>query len=261
MYRSRTSAYYSRNDSYSRSYNAECAEGEGRLPRTRAAAYLGLSTAAFDAGRLAAGYVATEWHHVGKYASRVKYYDCEELASSPEFWAGAAAVYKSAKKRTEVLATHVRMAAEREAAAKSLRIEQFRAKLIRQRDCTRPKPRHKHHGAGWDAYMAAYYARMGCPYSAGQSLPMIRRGDFATLENRAKLRISERAAKESKKAAAESRLAEERERDRVIVAGIALDSLRDLSRQQRRLHLYAAGITANARILDLVDAAIKGNCV
>lgn len=131
-------AYYSRNDSFSRSFNAERAEEENRLPRSRAAAHLELSVAAFDAGCAAVGYSPSEWHHVGKYAARVDYYDCEELAAQPEFWAGAAAVYKSAKKRAEVLATVERWAeAERQA-----NVEKFRARLIRQRDCTRPVARH-----------------------------------------------------------------------------------------------------------------------
>lgn len=131
-------AYYSRNDSFSRSFNAEVAESENRLPRSRAAAFCGLSVAAFDAGCRAVGYSPSEWHHVGKFAARVDYYDCEELASQPEFWAGAAASYKSAKKRAEVLATVARWA-EAERAAE---VERFRARLIRQRDCTRPVARH-----------------------------------------------------------------------------------------------------------------------
>lgn len=99
---SRRSAYYSRNNSYSRSYNAERAEAEGRFPRTRAAAHLGLSVAAFDAARRAIGYVTTEWHHVGKYANPVDYYDAEELSSNWRFWAAAAAAYKSKAKRAEL---------------------------------------------------------------------------------------------------------------------------------------------------------------
>jgi hypothetical protein len=74
-YFSRRSAYYSRNDSYSRSANAEAAETEGRLPRTRAAQALGVSVKAFDVGCARCGYTSTEWHHVGKYAMRVDYYD------------------------------------------------------------------------------------------------------------------------------------------------------------------------------------------
>jgi hypothetical protein len=134
----RRSAYYSRNDSFSRSANAEAAEEEGRYPRTRAAAALGLSVKAFDAGCRAAGYRATEWHHVGKYASMVDYYDTEELADNPEFWRGAAEAYKSKAKRAAVLATMERRREEDRQAA----IEAFRRRLINQRDCTRPVRRH-----------------------------------------------------------------------------------------------------------------------
>lgn len=136
--RTRKSAYYSRNESFSRSYNAEVAEEEGRLPRSRAAAHLGLSALAFDAGCRAASYVATEWHHVGKYATRVYYYDCDELASREEFWAGAAAVYKSAKKRAATLAEFTRRLAQE----KAERLAAFRAKLEKQRDCTIKVRRH-----------------------------------------------------------------------------------------------------------------------
>src|ERR1039458_4330994 len=83
------SAYYSRNNSYSRSYNATAAEGEQRFPRTRAASFLGLSTAAFDAGCKKANYTTGEWHHVGKYANEVYYYDTTELRANPLFWLGA----------------------------------------------------------------------------------------------------------------------------------------------------------------------------
>lgn len=83
------SAYYSKNNSFSKSYNAEYAEEDGRFPRTRAAAALGLSTKAFDAGCVRAGYVTSEWHHVGKYANKVDYYDTNELAANPLFWLGA----------------------------------------------------------------------------------------------------------------------------------------------------------------------------
>lgn len=100
----RRSAYYSRAGSYSRSYNAEQAEQEGRLPRTVAARGMGLSQAAFDAGCEAAGYVPTEWHHVGKYATPVDYYDTVRLGADSRFWAAAAATYKSARKREAVLA-------------------------------------------------------------------------------------------------------------------------------------------------------------
>lgn len=93
------SAYYSRNQSYSRSHNAEVAEEEGRFPRTRAAAHLGLSVRAFDAACKAVGYRATEWHHVGKYANEVTYFDTAELVDNPDFWTAALAASSPAKRK------------------------------------------------------------------------------------------------------------------------------------------------------------------
>lgn len=86
------SAYYSRNNSYSRSYNASVAETEERFPLTRAAAHLGLSVASFKKGLEVSGIGTSEWHHVGKYASRVDYYDVSdesEIMNSLSFWNGA----------------------------------------------------------------------------------------------------------------------------------------------------------------------------
>lgn len=88
----RKSAYYSRNNSYSRSFNAECAERENRYPLTRAAAYLGISLAAFKNGLSHSGISTNEWHHVGKYANHVDYYDVSEsgeIVNSFSFWKGA----------------------------------------------------------------------------------------------------------------------------------------------------------------------------
>lgn len=101
----RRSAYYGRNSGseYSRSYNASQAEENGRLPRIRAAKALGLSPAAFDAGRLAIRYRSSEWHHVGKFASVVDYYDTKILRGDPGFWIGAAENYRSAKKKSELM--------------------------------------------------------------------------------------------------------------------------------------------------------------
>lgn len=83
------SAYYSRANSYSKSFNATQAENEGRFPRSRAAKELGLSLKAFDAGCAYVGYNSNEWHHVGKYANQVDYYDTVELGDNPRFWKGA----------------------------------------------------------------------------------------------------------------------------------------------------------------------------
>lgn len=88
----RRSAYYSRAGSYSRSYNAEQAEHEDRYPLTRAAKHLGLTTAAFKKGTDHANIGTSEWHHVGKYATRVDYWDVSEeseIYNSYKFWFGA----------------------------------------------------------------------------------------------------------------------------------------------------------------------------
>lgn len=98
----RRSAYYSRNQSYSRSHNAECAEHDGRLPRTRAASRLGVSAKAFAAGCAHCGYTSTEWHHVGKYATMVDYYDTRELGGNWKFWMGARSAYATKAKRLEL---------------------------------------------------------------------------------------------------------------------------------------------------------------
>ncbi len=145
----RRSAYYTRNGSYSRSYNAENAEADGRLPRTRAAAHLGVSVKAFDAGRMACGYTSTEWHHVGKYAAMVDYYDTNTLEADPEFWKGCAEAYASKKKKAELMARH----AEGMESLREERFRDFRAKLVRQRDCTRYV--HTHGSVtsrNWDIY-------------------------------------------------------------------------------------------------------------
>lgn len=71
------SAFYSRANSYSRSYRATVAETEGRQPMSRAA-----KTVAAQFGcTIATAKTALElihdgeWHHVGKFASEVGYHD------------------------------------------------------------------------------------------------------------------------------------------------------------------------------------------
>lgn len=66
-------AYYSRAGSYSRSYNACEAERAGRMPTTRASRAWGFRSAA----ALRRWVRTNEWHHVGKYANAVNYYDVE----------------------------------------------------------------------------------------------------------------------------------------------------------------------------------------
>lgn len=145
----RRSAYYSRNDSYSRSLRAELAEGDGKFPITRAAAHLGVSVKAFKAGCDAMGYRTSEWHHVGKYANMVDYWDTNECRSSVEFWRGAAAAYASKKKQAELIAIADAVWLEQ----KEERIAEFKAKLERQRDCSKFVLRH--HGCNnWCKFAA-----------------------------------------------------------------------------------------------------------
>lgn len=95
-------AYYNRNDSYSKSSRAEEAERNGRFPATRAAKKLGLSLKAFTVARHAIGHYASEWHHVGRYATPVNYFDTVALAKNPAFWRAAAEVYRSKTKKLEL---------------------------------------------------------------------------------------------------------------------------------------------------------------
>lgn len=68
-----SSVYYSAANSYSKSLNAHRAEFAGRYPATHAAKKYGFkSTKA-----LKDCVESTEWHHVGKFATRVDYYDIE----------------------------------------------------------------------------------------------------------------------------------------------------------------------------------------
>lgn len=76
----RRSAYYRRSGSYSRSYRAEVAESEGRAPMSRAkvtvAAEFGCSQSVAQA---ALNFLHDgEWHHVGKFANRVDYFDATD---------------------------------------------------------------------------------------------------------------------------------------------------------------------------------------
>ncbi len=76
----RRSAYYSRNSSYSRSYRAEVAEFEGRMPLTRASqAVAALYDCPQSTAKAALRLLGTsEWHHVGKYAREVSYFDTQD---------------------------------------------------------------------------------------------------------------------------------------------------------------------------------------
>lgn len=117
------------------SLNSLRAKSNHRYPRTLAAAHLGLSVAAFDAGCRAADYSATEWHHTGKYANATTFYDCEELAANSDFWAGAAAAYKSTARRQELLG-----------AARERKRESFRAEIRANMRRAMVRPANQHCG-------------------------------------------------------------------------------------------------------------------
>lgn len=70
----------------SRSYNAECAEDDGRYPLTRAAKAMGISLKTFKEALIHICYTSAEWHHVSKYANKVDYYDTNEIGENPRFW-------------------------------------------------------------------------------------------------------------------------------------------------------------------------------
>ncbi|MBE7443057.1 MAG: hypothetical protein HS119_11445 [Flavobacteriales bacterium] len=93
------SAYYSRNNSFSRSFNAECAEEEGRFPLTRAAKVIGLSLNHFKEALKLANIKTNEWHHVGKFANRVDYYDTIEIKNNVNFWLAALKLSKTTKQK------------------------------------------------------------------------------------------------------------------------------------------------------------------
>jgi hypothetical protein len=142
------SAYYSRANSFSRSYNAHVAEEQGRLPKSRAAKKLNISVPAFEAACKAINYFPTEWHHVGKYAKRVVYYDTDWLQSSQEFWENAANFYNSKIKKIfcqQKAENAKKFAAEQEEQNHREFVEKFRQKLIQQRDCSREVKKHNPH--------------------------------------------------------------------------------------------------------------------
>lgn len=97
-------ARYLADNGRGQSLNSLRAKADGRFPRTLAAAHLSLSVKAFDAGCARCNYRPTEWHHVGKYAQAVTFYDTGELAGEWEFWLGARSAYKAAKDRAECMA-------------------------------------------------------------------------------------------------------------------------------------------------------------
>ena len=109
------------------SLNSLASKASGRFPRTVAAKKLNLSLAAFDAGRRACGYIATEWHHTGKYANKTVFFDTGKLAADYRFWEGAASAYKSQAVRSEILA----VALSRKGEGREERISEFKKMLKR----------------------------------------------------------------------------------------------------------------------------------
>ena len=99
-------AHYGRNQGreWSKSANASNAEAAGRWPRTKAAAVLGVSVKAFDAGVQAMNYRTREWHHVGKYATMVDYWDTDQCREDSRFWRGAATAHNNPDRVAELLA-------------------------------------------------------------------------------------------------------------------------------------------------------------
>jgi len=129
------------------------------MPRTRAAAAPGLSIRAFDAGCTAAAYVATEWHHSGKFAARVAFFDTAELMASPEFWSGASTAYASATKRAALLSRGD--AAVQQERAK--RRAEFATMLAWQRTLVTPLPpqrKHRSFESRQEEILRLYYASL-----------------------------------------------------------------------------------------------------
>ena len=175
-------AYYSRNDSYSRSANAEAAEEDGRLPRSRAAASLGLSLAAFDAGSRAIGYTPTEWHHVGKCANRVDYFDVPKIQDDPRFWEAAADSYKTAARRA--------MVRSRAAAITAARRADIRARLRSQWLSAVPVVRHSGENR-WRQHVCRWLHEAGLHHTSAYEW---RVGDVAAVRAAIAKRLAEEAA-------------------------------------------------------------------
>jgi hypothetical protein len=139
-------AYYSRSDSYSRSYNAEQAESEGRFPKSRFRAEIRKAIGSRATPRLLRAYYrageaiiergTSEWHHVGRYASRIDYFDFSELFEL------AKRLTKATKDARTVTLKATRERTKRYAAAKAeleLARACFKSRLERQRDAYKPR--------------------------------------------------------------------------------------------------------------------------
>jgi hypothetical protein len=69
-------------DGYGRSFSAEIAETEGKLPLTRAVRVLAKRIGSTQklAREILLEWGSCEWHHTGKYAQRTNYYDVELIS-------------------------------------------------------------------------------------------------------------------------------------------------------------------------------------
>lgn len=119
------------------SHRAAEAKNDGRFPKTLAAKELGISVKAFDAGVKNSDIISTEWHHVGKFATPVPFYDTEEYRKDYKFWIGVSTAYigKKAEFYREI-------ANQCKIDAKLEKIEKFKQWLERRRDCTVYVPKH-----------------------------------------------------------------------------------------------------------------------
>lgn len=90
-----------------RSHNAEIAEGNGRFPASRIAKAIGRGvTAAFIKEHAPH---SGEWHHVGKYAAAIEYYDLETITAWLDSLEGQAALnmFKAARAAAKVTGPRV----------------------------------------------------------------------------------------------------------------------------------------------------------
>lgn len=133
----RRSAYYSRTGGYSRSYNAEQAEAEGRFPISRAAKIVAENaecTIAF-ARKCLDRIGSSEWHHVGKYAARVYYYETEKAVRMARLFFGCErrATIRTRRQATYADAAwsehHARMTARQ--LAETERVQKVEHRLVR----------------------------------------------------------------------------------------------------------------------------------
>lgn len=102
------------------------------MPAIHAAKALGVSLEAFRAGTARANLETTEWHHVGKFANRVEFWDTEELEHAPLFWAGCGVAYARGASKRRWLAEQTRKAyRSKKEAAKAFDRRLFHSRMQR----------------------------------------------------------------------------------------------------------------------------------